>query len=434
MAKSFLTLREEAKSQDQASISQHKKHLPTKSSDAASEQPDSNSKLKQESDPKSKDDALLPTHDSDASAQVPEDEKQAASAAKQKADPELDGPKIADGAKKDGIQKAVKEEAEEDLEEEEDDMEEALASFKDPVDGQGLPAEKSHPVDKQELGEEEEEDLDEEEEEDLEESEEEEDLDEEEEEDLDEEEEEEEMKEHIAALTSGLQLSEEYQAKAATLFETAIKTHKKKVTKTLKKQFESKVTGRVKKEVEKIVDHVDRYLDYVVENWITENEVAIETGLRVEVAESLIEGFKRLCEESDVEVPEDEKDVVEKAEQEKKELSDELDKEVEENIKLRKELNALKREAAVKEATEDLADSQIEKFNELIEHVQYESAESFENTIGVIKEHYFNKKSSSKKDPSDLLVESGGVAKPEQKGTNSAMDAYAEALSKTSKK
>jgi regulator of replication initiation timing len=412
MAKSFNQLREEAEAQDQASIPQHTKNLPTSDSDAESTQPDSTEKLNQESDPMSKDDALLPTHSSDAAAEVPEDEDQAAPAANQSADPEFDGDKIVDGAAKDGVQKAVKEEAEEEMDEEEEEMDETTVTFDDPVDGQGLPVEKSKPVDAQELGEEEEV---------------------EEEEEMDEEEEEE-MKEHINALTSGLQLSEEYQAKAATLFETAIKAHSKKVTKRLNRQFENKVVGKVQSEVERIVDHVDRYLDYVVENWIKDNEVAVEAGLRSEITENLINGFKKLCEESNVEIPEEEKDVVGEKEKEVEELSDELDKEVEENIKLRKELNSLKREIAVKEATEELADSEVDKFNELIEHVQYESEESFENTISVIKEHYFKQKPLRRKDTSDLLIESGGVQEPEQKSTDSVMDAYESALFKTSKK
>jgi hypothetical protein len=368
--------------------------------------------MKKKNEEKSPADKLLPTHKSDAAGELPDDEKKAEKAAKKKADAELDGQKVADGAAKDGVQKKVvhaeakEDEMEMEEEEEEKDLEESEME-----------------------DEEEEKELEESEMEDEEEME----MDDEEESEEEKEEEKKKMEERISSLFSGQNLSEDFQSKAATLFEVAVNERVSKIKEGLKEKAKSLAEKTVKKEVSKIVDHVDEYLDYIVQEWITENEVAIETGLRTEVTESIVSGFKTLLGEAGVEVPEEEEDDMNKEYEEKKKLEMELDKEVEKNIELKKENIELKKEFILRDASEDLAETEKERLRELVSNFSYDDHESFTEKVETIREHYLKKTSSSDKDSNETLLEEGGLEEIEEKRGKTSVDMYAEALSRTSK-
>lgn len=407
MAKKFNTIREEAEAKNRKSHSEQEKLLPTHDSHADDETPD---EMKKKNEEKSPADKLLPTHKSDAAGELPDDEKKAEKSAKKKADAELDGQKVADGAAKDGVQKKVvhaeakEDEMEMEEEEEEKDLEESEMEDEDEEE-----LEESEMEDEDEMELEEEEDEEEKEKE------------------------KKKMEERISSLFSGQNLSEDFQSKAATLFEVAVSERVSKIKEGLKEKAKSLAEKTVKKEVSKIVDHVDEYLDYIVQEWITENEVAIETGLRTEVTESIVSGFKDLLGEAGVEVPEEEEDDMHKEYEEKKKLEMELDKEVEKNIKLKKENIELRKEFVLRDASEDLAETEKERLRELVSNFSYDDHESFTEKVETIREHYLKKTSSSGKDSNETLLEEGGLEEIEEKRGKTSVDLYAEALSRTSK-
>lgn len=432
MSKRFNKLREEADSRDRKSNPVQDKLLPTHSSHADDETPDEPLKKQEIKDSKkSPGEKLLPTQESDAAAQVPEDEKQAAGAAKQKAKPQLDGQKVADGAAKDGVQKkVVKAESKEEEELEEEDEEKKDLDEEEEED-KDLDLDESDDEDKDDLDEEEEEekDLDESDDED-------EDDDLELDEESDEEEEEakkKEIEEHISSLLKGQNLSEDFRSKATTLFEVAVNERVGTIKTRLQEKAKTLVEKKLRKEVEKIVDHVDNYLDYAIQEWISENEVAIDTGLKIEVTESLVSGFRSLLEESGVEVPEDEEDVANKQFEKNAELEDELDKQIEANIALKKENAELKKENILREASEDLADTEKERLRELVSSFSFDNEKSFSEKVETIREHYLKKPVQRGKTSNEILLEQGGIEDQDGKVVKNPLESYVAALSRSSK-
>ena len=208
------------------------------------------------------------------------------------------------------------------------------------------------------------------------------------------------MSEHVNALVEGEQLSEEFKAKAATIFEAAVVSRVKEEVAKLEEEFDSRLEEEVESIAEGLIEKVDGYLNYVVEQWISDNELALEHGIKTDIMESFISGMKGLFEQHYIDVPEEKYDVIGDLQEQIDLVSSKLDEQLETNVALSKELNEMHRAAAITAFTADMVDTDADKFNSLAEELAFEDISSFNNKLQVIKENYFGKK------PTASLVES----------------------------
>jgi hypothetical protein len=203
------------------------------------------------------------------------------------------------------------------------------------------------------------------------------------------------VSEDVAALINGEELSEEFKTKAATIFEAAVVTRVKAEVSKLEEQFEAQLAEQVETIKEGLVEKVDGYLNYVVEQWMTDNEIALENGMKNEILESFVEGMKGLFEQHYIEVPQEKFDVLGQMQEEVESLKTKLDEQLAANVDLNGKLSAMSREASIAESAKDLSDLDAEKFRGLAEELAFEDAESFKTKLDTIKESYFGSKKSS---------------------------------------
>ena len=189
-------------------------------------------------------------------------------------------------------------------------------------------------------------------------------------------------------------LSEEFRSKAETIFNTAIKSKLSEEIDRLEEKYESELEASVEETKAGLVDKVDSYLNYVVENWMAENQVAVQSGLRTEIAEKFMNNLKDLFTESYIDVPESKVDLVDDLAAEVEELEDTLNGQTARTIEMQEELEGYKREAVLREASKDLAETQIDKLRSLIENEDFDTEETFAKKVATIKESYFNKKTT----------------------------------------
>jgi hypothetical protein len=236
------------------------------------------------------------------------------------------------------------------------------------------------------------------------------------------------VKEHVDALVAGDDsLSEEFKQKAAVVFETAIKSKVKEIAEDIQADYDKKLTEETSKSKDELVEKVDSYLAYVVEEWMKENELALERGIKGEIAEDFIGGLKKLFEDHYIDVPDEKYNVLEDQSSKIEELNKRLNESIEKNVELSKENGKLQRQDIIDEASKELAETQKEKFNKLAEEVEYSNEEDFKSKVATIKESYFGKKESTS-EIDDVAAESN--AEQPQDLTN-AMAAYSAAISKT---
>ena len=236
------------------------------------------------------------------------------------------------------------------------------------------------------------------------------------------------VKEHVDALVAGDDsLSEEFKTKAATVFEAAIKSKVKEIAEEMQADYDKKLTEETSKSKDELVEKVDSYLAYVVEEWMKENELALERGIKGEIAEDFISGLKKLFEDHYIDVPDEKYNVLEDQSSKIEELEKKLNESIEKNVELSKENGEFKRQDIVDEASKELTDTQKEKFNKLAEEIDYKNEEDFKTKVDTIKESYFGKKETSS-EIDDVAAESN--AEQPQDLTN-AMAAYSAAISKT---
>ena len=200
------------------------------------------------------------------------------------------------------------------------------------------------------------------------------------------------VKEDIDALMNGEELSEDFKAKATTIFEAAVMSRVKAETARLEESYESKLLEEVESIKEGLVEKVDGYLGYIVEQWVQENELALESGMKSEIMESFIEGMKSLFAEHYIEVPEEKFDVLGDLQETLEVLEAKLDEQVEKNIELTKAINEQKREDAIAQTASGLTDTDSEKFKALAEELSYEDSETFSTKLQTIRENYFGGK------------------------------------------
>ena len=200
------------------------------------------------------------------------------------------------------------------------------------------------------------------------------------------------VKEHVDALMNGEgDLSESFKRKAATVFEAAVKSKIRTEVERLEDEYKTELDESIKVTKVELSEKVDTYLNYVVEEWMKENELAIERGLKGEIAEDFISGLKQLFEDHYVDVPDEKYDVLEAQSEKITELEGKLNEAISNIVTLRKDKTSLVREKAISEATGDLADTEIEKFKSLTDDVEFTDEASFKEKLGTLKESYFPK-------------------------------------------
>jgi hypothetical protein len=237
------------------------------------------------------------------------------------------------------------------------------------------------------------------------------------------------IKADVDALVGDSDLSEEFKQKAATIFEAAIKAKVKEESQRLQSEYETKLEENTEAHKADVVEKVDSYLNYVVEEWMQENKIAIERGIKGEIAEDFIGGLKKLFEDHYIDVPDDKYNVLEDQASKIEDLEKKLNEEIEKNVTSHKTIGELKRDDIAKAVSESLTDVEKEKFNKLAEEVEYSNEEDFTTKVTTIKESYFGKKEAKSDDLHDVAVSDGSTVEPADL-TNS-MAAYSAAISKT---
>ena len=232
------------------------------------------------------------------------------------------------------------------------------------------------------------------------------------------------VKEDVDALVEGEDLSEEFKDKAATIFEAAVKSKTREEITRIHEGMTSEFEVKLEESVEALTEKVDTYLNYVVEEWTKENELAIERGLKGEIAEDFISGLKQLFEDHYIDVPDEKYDVLEAQSEKIAELEEKVNSVMEQNISLTAVKSGLVREQVVSEACEDLTDTEIEKFKSLTEDVDFADEESFKAKLDTLKESYFPKTIVEQ----SFDDEDGGTA--QDIDTTEAMGAYMSAISR----
>ena len=239
------------------------------------------------------------------------------------------------------------------------------------------------------------------------------------------------IKADVDALVGDSDLSEEFKQKAATIFEAAIKAKVKEESQRLQGEYETKLKEDTETHKAELVEKVDSYLNYVVEEWMQENKIAIERGIKGEIAEDFIGGLKKLFEDHYIDVPDEKYNVLEDQASKIEDLEKKLNEEIEKNVKLNKDNGELKKEEIIKKSSEDLTDVEAEKFNKLAEEVEYSNEEDFTNKVKTIKESYFGKKEEAKSSDIDDVAVGDGSEQVDPADLTNSMAAYTAAISKT---
>ena len=242
------------------------------------------------------------------------------------------------------------------------------------------------------------------------------------------------VKEDVDAMFAGSELSEEFKEKAAVIFEAAVTAQVNDAVADLEEQYNTALGEELAKMYEDISDKIDQYMTYTVEQWMEENEVAIEHSLRTEITEEFITNLKELFEQSNISIPQEQFDVVEGMQVEIEEMKAELDKTMEENMALKDALIESSRKEIIAQVSEGLAATQSEKLVALAEGVEFDSLENYRKKLEIVKENYFpaEKPAGAKQNLLEQINEEN--VEPAKATVNSPVSAYAQAISRTVKK
>ena len=231
----------------------------------------------------------------------------------------------------------------------------------------------------------------------------------------------------VNALLGGQELSEEFREKAKTIFEAALKSKVTELREAMEAHYEAKLVEEVEGMKDELIERVDSYLEYVADEWLQENALEVERGIRTEMTESFLTGMRGLFEEHYVSIPEDKYDVVENMVDKLDEMESKLNEQIEKNIAITKSLSEATGGNILSDVSEGLSTTQKEKLASLAEGVEFESEESYKEKLETLKESYF--KAAPKRSDSEVLNES--AASPDVSGS---MAAYIQALSHATKK
>jgi hypothetical protein len=236
------------------------------------------------------------------------------------------------------------------------------------------------------------------------------------------------VSEDVTALTEGEDLSEEFKGKAATIFEAAVKSKLRSEVERIESAKTQEVAEEINRVRDELTEKVDAYMNYVVEEWMKENELAIERGLKGEIAEDFITGLKGLFEEHYIDVPDEKYDILEAQSEKIDELESKINEQIEKSASLKKENDQLVRESVFAKVSSDLADTEVEKFKSLAEDVDFNGEESFTEKLNTLKESYFPKATAIAE---SVDSETDG---DDSYDTTGAMAAYMAAISKNVKR
>ena len=238
------------------------------------------------------------------------------------------------------------------------------------------------------------------------------------------------VKEHVDALIAGEKdLTEEFKTKAATIFEAAIKSKVKEIAEEMETDYNTKLEQESAKAKSELTEKVDSYLAYVVEEWMKENEIALERGIKGEIAEDFINGLKKLFEDHYIDVPDEKYNVLEDQAGKIEKLEKDLNEQIEKNVELNKEVGTKVRDEIKAKVSEDLADTAKEKFAKLAEEIEYSNAEDYQKKLETVKESYFGKKTPTAEEKLDDGAADGST--PIGEDLSKSMAAYSAAISKT---
>ena len=232
----------------------------------------------------------------------------------------------------------------------------------------------------------------------------------------------------VEALVQGEdQLSEEFKTKAATIFETAIKSKVRSELEKIQEENDKQMKELAETSMTSMVEKVDDYLNYVVEQWMSENELAIERGLKGEIAEDFISGLKGLFEDHYIDVPDEKYDILEANLTKIEELEDKLNKQMEENVQLRKAKGELVKESMIADIADGMTDTETEKFQSLVDDVEFSDEDSYKEKLQTIKESYFGTGKVEAKE-TETLTEEG--SEEEVQEVSGQMAKYMSAIKK----
>jgi hypothetical protein len=230
-----------------------------------------------------------------------------------------------------------------------------------------------------------------------------------------------------ALVESEATLSDEFKAKTAVIFETAIRSKISEQVERLEDEYQSRLEEELETSRSDLVEKVDSYLNYVVENWMTENQLAVENGLRTEIAENFMDNLRGLFVESYIEVPESKVNLVDELAEQVEDLEEKLNERTAEVLEVNESLEMFQRQEIIREASRDLAETQVEKLASLVEGLDFEDGESFATKVRTVKESYFKKEVAQ----TEEIQEDWDAEQTEE--TTSVMSQYLSAIKKTSK-
>lgn len=241
------------------------------------------------------------------------------------------------------------------------------------------------------------------------------------------------VKEDVAELFGSEQLSEQFKEKTAVLFESAVSARVLAETAKIEEQYQQKLEQEVAEVTQSLSEQIDHYLSYVAEQWVKQNEVAIESSLKSDLTENFIRGLQHLFAEHYVQIPDEQVDVVESLVERIDQLEDELNEQISTNIELSEAIEGYGKQEVFNEVANGLALTQVDKFTKLSETVEYGDAETYKKKLEIIKEHHFGVKTK----PTTLneqVEQPEDNSQPEVRYTSPAIENYAKAISRTIKK
>ena len=239
------------------------------------------------------------------------------------------------------------------------------------------------------------------------------------------------MGELNALVESEATLSDEFKEKTAVIFEAAVKSKLSEEIDRLESQYKEELEEEISSTKSEMVEKVDSYLNYVVENWMKENELQVENGLRTEIAEGFMSKLKDLFSESYIEVPESKVDLVDELAEQVEELESKLNETTQKVIDQSGELEEMKKEEIIRESSSDLADTQVEKLKTLVNDLDFEDAEKFAEKVKTVKEAHFSNEPSGS---DEIISEESEGESDELIESSSSMDKYVSTLRKTQPK
>ena len=238
----------------------------------------------------------------------------------------------------------------------------------------------------------------------------------------------------IQALLEGEELSEDFTNKARTIFEAAIRSKVAEMKEQVKSEYEENLIEQVQSIKEELTDRVDSYLEYVADEWIAENQLAVEKGLKTEMTESFLTGMRSLFEEHYVSIPDEKYDVLENMVDKLDEMEGKLNEQIDKNVALTKRLSESVADVIFAEVAEGLALSQKDKFASLAENVEFESETSYREKLATLRKSYFPENAGVQRDESENLSEETQSTQYQTTPVSNTMERYLQTLTRVSNK